>query len=255
MLAALAGLLQAQDLTDDLLTAARKGDFATVKSLLDRGADVNAKSPYGSTALLFASDHGHAEVVKLLLDRGADPNIEDTFYHQTALSWAAQKRRPEIAKLLLDKGARPSPPVFLGWVQAGNAELVKAALAKNSLDQATLSKALTAAASKPEIAEALKAAGAEPLKTVQLDVATLTGYAGTYTATFSGMELEMSFIVKDGNLSGTLSNQRAVTYAPSDQTHFQSIEVPGVEVEFTSGGFQLKQGGLTLEFKRKGQPK
>ena len=35
------------DLTDDLLAATRKGDLAQVKALLDKGASVNSKTPYG----------------------------------------------------------------------------------------------------------------------------------------------------------------------------------------------------------------
>src|SRR5580698_5198173 len=95
---------RADELTDDLLAATRKGDLAQVKALLDKGANVNSKSPYGSTALFFACDRGHVAVVKLLIDRGADVNVEDTFYHANALSWAAQKNHLEIVRLLLDHG-------------------------------------------------------------------------------------------------------------------------------------------------------
>src|ERR1700730_11112971 len=106
---------RADDLTDDLLAATRKGDVAQVKALLDKGASVNAKSPYGQTPLFFACDRGYTEIVKLLIDRGADVNVEDTFYHASALSWAAQKNRLEIVKLLLDHGAKsPGEVVMAG---------------------------------------------------------------------------------------------------------------------------------------------
>ena len=40
-----------QELNDQLFEAVRKGDAAAVTSLLDKGADVNAKFRYGATAL------------------------------------------------------------------------------------------------------------------------------------------------------------------------------------------------------------
>src|SRR5262245_12844374 len=73
---------------DAFLEAARKGDAAGVRKLLDEGVDVNTRFRYDRTALSFACDRGHLDIVKLLLDRGADVNVEDTFYHATALSWA-----------------------------------------------------------------------------------------------------------------------------------------------------------------------
>src|SRR6185295_16170399 len=71
------------DRTEALADAARKGDAAAVKKLLDEGVDVNTKFRYGTTALSFACDRGHLDVVRLLLDRGADVNIRDTFYNAT----------------------------------------------------------------------------------------------------------------------------------------------------------------------------
>ena len=101
------------DKADALSAAARSGDAAAVKALLDEGVDVNTKYRYGVTVLIYACDHGHLDVVKLLVDRGADVNVKDSFYGATPLMMAvspAQKRKPahlEIAKLLLAHGAMP----------------------------------------------------------------------------------------------------------------------------------------------------
>jgi len=251
-------LLRADDLGDSLLEAARKGDVAAVKSLLDRGANVNSKSPYGQTALFFACDRGNTEVVKLLLDRGADVNVQDTFYHSTPLTWAAQHNRAEAIRLLLQHGANSPTVILMQGVQSGNAEFVKIALdvgkEKGSIDKPTLSTALTAAAGKPEIAALLTAAGAEPMKLVLLDNAVLASYAGVYAGSIQGQSLEMTFSVKGTNLSGVLAGQPPVTYAPTDKTHFHSVEFPGVDLEFSPGAVQLKQNGLTVDFKRKGSP-
>ena len=252
--------LRADDLTDDLLAATRKGDLAQVKALLDKGASVNSKSSYGQTPLFFACDRGYLEIVKLLVDRGADVNVEDTFYHASALSWAAQKNRTEIVKLLLDHGAKSPGDVVMMGVQMKKPELVKVGLDKGPIDKEKLSGALGAAlkSKDDEIINMLKAAGAippEPVKTVELDPAILQSYVGTYTGGRGGTEFEMAFTLKGSALSGVFSGQPALTYAPSDKTHFHSVEFEGINLEFSSDGFKLKQGGQEIEFKRKATPK
>jgi hypothetical protein len=247
---------RADDLTDDLLAATRKGDLAQVKALLDKGASVNSKSPYGSTPLFFACDRGYVEIVKLLIERGADVNVKDTFYSETALGWAVEKNRPEIVKLLLDHGAKSPGEVVIAGVQMEKPELVRVGLDKAPIDKETLSRALGAAlkSKNTQIIDMLKAAGAtppEPVKTVELEPAILQGYVGTYSGGRGGTEFEMIFTVKGSALSGVFSGQPALTYAPSDKTHFHSVEFEGINLEFTDDGFKLKRGGQEIEFKRK----
>jgi hypothetical protein len=50
--------------------AAKAGDLATVRALLDSGIDVNAKSSDGWTALDHAVNNGHTLVARLLQERG-----------------------------------------------------------------------------------------------------------------------------------------------------------------------------------------
>src|SRR4026207_1708537 len=92
-----------QALNDQLFEAVRKGDAAAVTAVLDKGADVNAKFRYGTTALFKAAERGNAEVTKVLLDRGADVNVKDTFYQATALSWALDGKHIAVIRLLLEK--------------------------------------------------------------------------------------------------------------------------------------------------------
>src|SRR5258705_13671604 len=98
------------DKADALAAAARKGDAAIVKKLLDDGVDVNTRYRYGATVLAYACDRGHVDVVKLLIDRGADVHVKDTFYNATPLTWAvspAMGRKPQhvdVVRLLLAKG-------------------------------------------------------------------------------------------------------------------------------------------------------
>ena len=90
-----------QELNDQLYEAVRKGDAAAVTSLLDRGADVNAKFRYGTTALFKAAERGHTEVVRVLIARGADVKVKDTFYEMTAMSWALSGKHLDVVRLLL----------------------------------------------------------------------------------------------------------------------------------------------------------
>lgn len=55
--------------------AVREGDLATVKALVDAGADVNQRSEFGWTPLLTATQNRFYELGKYLLENGADPNL------------------------------------------------------------------------------------------------------------------------------------------------------------------------------------
>ncbi|MGB6373780.1 MAG: ankyrin repeat domain-containing protein, partial [Methylocella sp.] len=61
---------------EDLINAALRGDAAAVQALLAKGADVNAKMPFGWTALITASKFARLDVVQALLAKGADVNAK-----------------------------------------------------------------------------------------------------------------------------------------------------------------------------------
>src|SRR6185503_10818285 len=59
-----------------LMTAARTGQPALLRLLLDRGAAIDAREKwYGETALIWAVAENHADAATLLLERGADVNV------------------------------------------------------------------------------------------------------------------------------------------------------------------------------------
>lgn len=88
-----------------LRTAAKEGNVETIKMLLDMGADVNAKSGGGYTALMGASESGHASIVKLLLARGANVNVKNMDNGYTALFYGVEGGSAEVVRLLISAHA------------------------------------------------------------------------------------------------------------------------------------------------------
>lgn len=76
------------------------------RTLLDAGADVNARDIRGMTPLMLAaaSETQNPEVVRLLLAKGAEVNAKSTV-GETALDWAAKFGNPSTLKLLEEGGA------------------------------------------------------------------------------------------------------------------------------------------------------
>ena len=61
-----------------LTFASDQGYLEMVKALVTAGADVNARTWNGVTALMFAcQQYGHLEVVQALVAAHADPNVKD----------------------------------------------------------------------------------------------------------------------------------------------------------------------------------
>ena len=152
-----------QELNDKFWEAVRKGDLAAVTSLLDQGAEVNAKFRYGTTALFKAAERGHVEIVKLLLARGADVTVKDTFYGATAMTWALDNDHVEVVTALLQKAPAEAGDVLMTGVRDGKPPLVRVALASGSVKPETLTTALFKAAERGhvEIVKLLLARGAD----------------------------------------------------------------------------------------------
>ena len=237
-------------LNDQLWEAARKGDAAEVTALLDKGADVNAKFRYGTTALFKAAERGNAEVVKVLLARGADVSVKDTFYGATAMSWALQNNHFDVVRELLEKSADSVDEVLVTGARGKKPELVRIAIEKGGAKPATLTSALvfvsTGDDKNEEIAAMLRKGGAVPPPAI--DAATLESYAGKYK-TEQGREYELT--LKDGTLFISFTGG-LFALVPSDATTFRPAAFDGITIIFkVEGGkvnaFELKQGpGTTL---------
>ena len=79
-----------------LYNAAKKGDTATVRQLVDDGIPPDKRNVLGVTPLWRASENGHKQVVEVLLATSAvDVNVRSTA-GQTPLFWAAANGHSEV---------------------------------------------------------------------------------------------------------------------------------------------------------------
>jgi len=102
--------------TTPLMRAARAGDTAAVRLLLDAGADTKLKTKDGNTAFMFAAGVGYRdkntrgseadalESVKIFVNVGADVRQRNS-REETALHGAADRGADSIVQFLVDRGA------------------------------------------------------------------------------------------------------------------------------------------------------
>jgi uncharacterized protein len=165
---------QPGDNESPLMTAATQENPALLKLLVERGANVNYKNEYGTTALTLAVKNKKPASVKLLLEKGADVSGEDKGNHGThgtALLLAAQGVRLDLVQALLDAGASANEtfngrPVLLTAVLAGSADIVKALIAKGADVNAKTPNGDTALKmagriNRPDLVQLLMSAGAK----------------------------------------------------------------------------------------------
>jgi hypothetical protein len=254
----------ASDRADALSEAARRGDAAKAKELLDAGVDVNTKFRYDRMALSFAADRGHVEVVKLLIDRGADLNAKDTFYNATALTWAvnpAMGRTPqhaEVVKLLLQRGAQGKRSGLMGAL--GDAATVKAILeVGGAVGGHALRRAGSGDASKESgDGDTARAGGREAAARVQDGRAQLARFVGTYQGHGNAAQAAWTITVADGRLSVSPGGSARLTLIARDQTTFGIAEQPGATVTFRleqdkAMGITVNANGNTIAFTRSGE--
>jgi uncharacterized protein len=107
------------------------GNSKIIAQLLELGADPNARSANGETALISAAYLGHVELVSLLIHAGADVNASDDD-GQNVLMAAAKSGRLDIVRLLLAAGAnangvdsRGRSALHWALAEADNVEVVR----------------------------------------------------------------------------------------------------------------------------------
>jgi ankyrin repeat protein len=171
-----------------LVDAVRSGDRAAALEMIQKGADVNAASPDGSTALGWAIQRDDLDLVRRLLEAGAKANVRNE-HGATPMSVALPIGNAAIIELLLKAGVDANAPNAEGFPplmvvartrHAAAAEtLLKHGADPNFKERQKNQTALMWAASEkqPEVVRVLLARGA--------DVNARTTINNTSTANYS----------------------------------------------------------------------
>lgn len=121
-----------------LIDAAAHGNLQIVKTLLERGADVNAKDNKGYTALSHALEARYDDVSDLLLKNPKlDPNSRG-LNGVTALASYVWREQKDVVQNLLDRGAdvnaqdNDGDAPLHGAAQSGNVEIIDMLVAKGA---------------------------------------------------------------------------------------------------------------------------
>ncbi|HTB14236.1 MAG TPA: ankyrin repeat domain-containing protein [Bryobacteraceae bacterium] len=148
----------AGEMTPLLVAVSTHGNTATVKYLIDKGADVKAVGPLGSDVLQTAALKGDTEMIRLLLKKGADARQKDMGGF-SALMNAFTDTDQERVRLLLDAGADVNAAnTFSGAVKNGPIALVHMTpifLAATDAPTPTI-KVLLSAGARPDEADTRK---------------------------------------------------------------------------------------------------
>jgi len=245
LLASSAAAAQSTPANETLWAAARAGDAAAVARALDAGADVNARSRYDVTALVYAADSGHLAAVQLLLDRGADPNVIDTFYKGRAIDAALTNGHLDIAALLLEHRSAGASDALLEGIRGKHQRLVKASLAAADIDPAALSRGAAVAreVGDPEILALVTAASAArpappPPRFVTVDPQLLRQYAGSYRDDGGNT---ITFSLADGKLQVQAGGPAIPLGAIDDST----FALPGGTLQFSGRAGMIENALLT----------
>ena len=97
-----------------LIAAAWDDDVDRARSLIARGADVNAKDDTEQSAYLIATSEGYLDLLELTLRNGAQVNSKDSF-NGTGLIRAAERGHWDIAGRLVRAGVSIDHVNNLGW--------------------------------------------------------------------------------------------------------------------------------------------
>ena len=101
-------------LNQQLIAAAWDNDLPRARSLIARGADVNAKDNTRQSAYLISTSEGYQELLNLTLEHGADVDSKDSF-NGTGLIRAADRGHADIAGRLVQAGVKIDHINNLGW--------------------------------------------------------------------------------------------------------------------------------------------
>jgi uncharacterized protein len=218
-----------------LLFAARDGDLGAVKILITAGANLDATTGIGETALMLAAHNDHTELALFLLDKGADPNIVEAGH--TALHFAVARKNIDLVKALLAHKADVNVRLTKGQPDPdGN-------LRYNQLPEYLLGATpylLATALNETDTMRVLIAAGADP-KTPMMDGTTPTmASMGVFPGVFTFIPF-----VKIGE-KGAQGDNTAYFQRKRLFSEAKVLETMKLAVEFSGGeDINAARGALT----------
>ncbi len=98
------GIIQKAGDHEEILAAARDGDFNRIKSFVESWSLFEPRDEKGRTVLHLSAKNGHHNIVAFLLGNGYNSNIEDN-KNMTPIFYAVISNHNEIASLLIEQGA------------------------------------------------------------------------------------------------------------------------------------------------------
>jgi outer membrane protein assembly factor BamB len=141
---ALAGCGTGPDLqprsAEGLFAAARAGDLAEARRLVESGIEVDAGNRYDETALSMAAGNDHSELVRYLLEQGADPDHRENFFQTAPLDRALSAGHFEVATLLLAGGADDREDALELALERGLPDLARAAVESGPIHESRLAE-------------------------------------------------------------------------------------------------------------------
>ena len=241
-----------------LIQAAGKGDLKTVESLIDDGLDINAKSPFGVTALSTAADRGLLAMVKWLVAHGADVSAADLVYGYTPVDRATQHGHLDIVQVLIENGAQADDAIIQA-VKKGHVGLLKAILKTIDPNSESTAPLLQTALAEAKVAghenlvHLLEKAGAQPLAKPDhvLPPETQNLYAGEYISRYLGSRV--TFRPFGDCMRGLFPNQPEYTFRAASDASLVAVEVPDITFIFHLRDGRcdyttLKQGGQEIRY-------
>lgn len=96
-----------EQMVNELITAAERGDTGKAIALLKAGADINGTDERGRTAAMAATHGNHPDTLKALINAGADINLRD-HRSDNPLLYAGAEGMLDIVKLAVEAGADTS---------------------------------------------------------------------------------------------------------------------------------------------------
>jgi ankyrin repeat protein len=105
-------------MSQELFAAAKAGDAAQVKNLLDKGAAHGTVDEAGETALMHAAHGGHLAAVQVLIAAGADVNAKSpqgwTALAKASYNGETERGYVEVIEALHEAGASVDARIFFG---------------------------------------------------------------------------------------------------------------------------------------------